>query len=203
MASVRQQLVEGVKKAAEDAVAKTGCSVNDLPEYFMAVKVADHIFDTMQTYAFTMEDSFQDLCEEIGIEELPEECRGSGRADLVLRGLKTGRVRHVVEFKRSIKKAEIKKDAIRLAKLCELAPEQHRIEKNFLVAVTHASDDVAVTREVEINEWLAAAEIQGVMVKTIEIDLSEYVSTRKKRNGELSGRELVGRVWQFKRNQSA
>lgn len=198
MASVRQQLVEGVKKAAEDAVAKTGCSVNDLPEYFMAVKVADHIFDTMQTYAFTMEDSFQTLCEEVGIEELPEECRGSGRADLVLRGLKTGHVRHVVEFKRSIKKAEIKKDAIRLAKLCELAPERHRIEKNFLVAVTHASDDVATERELEIRAWLDEAKLQDVAIKAIEIDLSNYSSTRAKRDGELSGRSLVGRIWQFK-----
>lgn len=200
MASVRQQLVEGVKKAAEEAVAKTGCSVNDLPEYFMAVKVADHVFDTMQTYAFTMEDSFQTLCEEVGIEQLPEECRGSGRADLVLRSLKTGRVRHVVEFKRSIKKAELKKDAIRLAKLCQLAPEQHRIEKNFLVAVTHASDGVAADRELEIREWLDEADLADVAVKAIEIDLSEYLSTKMKRNGEQSGRELVGRVWQFKYN---
>ncbi|QYK04740.1 hypothetical protein [Shewanella zhangzhouensis] len=200
MASIRQQLVEGVKKAAREAVDKTGCSVNDLPEYFMAVKVADHVYETMQTYAFTMEDSFQSICDEVGIEELPEECRGNGRADLVLRSVKTRRVRHVVEFKRSIKKAELKKDAIRLAKLCQHAPSQHRIEKNFLVAVTHASDDLAIAREDEIKEWLADSQIDDVAVKAIEIDLSDHSSTRFKRTGEISGRPLVGRLWQFKYN---
>ncbi len=202
MASVRQQLVEGVLEAAKEAMTKTGCSVNDLPEYFMAVKVADHIFDTMQTYAFTMEDSFQALCEEVGIEQLPEECRGSGRADLVLRDRKSRNVKHVVEFKRSIKKAELKKDAIRLAALCQQAPSGYLVEKNFLVAVTHASAELASYRDDEISDWLRDVELENVTVKSFPVDLSNFKSTRMTRNGELSGRKLVGRVWQFKYSPS-
>lgn len=165
----------------------------------MAVKVADYLHKEMQVITFTMEDSYQDLCKEIGVDNLSDEFRGNGRADLVLRS-KTGLVRHVIEFKRSIKKTEIKKDAIRLAKLCQQASARRRIEKNFLVAITHATVDLVVGREEEIRAWLSKARLKNIEVKTFDVNLGKFKSTRIKRNGEKSDSALVGRVWQFKYN---
>lgn len=197
MAWIHTVLQEGLERAAWDAEMMTGRSLNDLPEYYMAVKVAEHIAGSLTTYSFSLEDPIERLAAELGIENFPAEFRGGGNADLVLRSAKTGRLKHVVEFKRSISTGEIKKDALRLAKLCMEAPAGHRAEKNFLVAVSHMRERLKMVRAKDIQDWLKEADMEAITVKTFQPDFAGYMSTRTSRRDTREVKPLIGMVWQF------
>ena len=140
MKSVRKVLGLAIIDSACIAEDLTGKSINSLPEFFLAVKVAEYLHSHFETFTFSLEESLSRICEEIGIEHnnASNEFRidNRTRADLVLKHKKGNRIKHIVEFKRHLHASQIKKDALRLSWICTNAPAGHRTERNYLVAIT-------------------------------------------------------------------
>ena len=143
-----------------------------------------------------MEVNLRDICENAGIaiDQVPLEYRieGSKRADLVISNSRTGRYQHVIEFKRGSKGINLMKDAKRLAWLCQNADLGHKMEKNFLLAITAASRDVLERRSKAFGAMLDD-EFPYVSLKSEYIDLSTFKSTSPK----TKGKPLQAMVWEF------
>lgn len=197
MRSVRKVLAKALYDTSELAYELTGDSINALPEYFLSVKIAEHLHDHFHSFSFSMEDSIPELAEEIGmhIEDEPFEYRLTGKADLVVRSKKSRKLRHVVELKRSLGIDGIRNDALRLAWICANTPLGHRAEKNYLVVATHKSELFFIKRSQEIQKWINESIGEGIVEIVFEpVDLTFLTSTH--RNGR--GRSLFGGVWEFK-----
>lgn len=199
--SIRKALAEALLVAARQADEQTNKSLNTLPEYFINMKIADAVFSRFPTsYKYSLEDSLISIFDELDIDsnslvDLGPEFRltGNARTDLVLRS-KRGKIRHLVEFKRSIQTTQIKKDALRLAAICLKAPAEHRVEKNFLLAVSTYSPDVFMRRTDNIIGWLKEHGLDDISVQYQPVDLSFHTSQKA---GRSRGRPLYGGVWQF------
>lgn len=196
MRSIRKVLASGLESSCSVAQELTGKSVNALPEFFLAVKVAEYVKEHFTSFNFSLEDRMIDICNEVGIEykSAPAEVRIDKltRADLVLKSKKTNKIKHVVEFKRHISITQIKKDALRLAWLCASAPLGHRVEKNFLVVISHKAPSLFGKRTSDILSEVKKIS-PNVTVKFEAVDLSHYQSTHAKGGG----RNLYGGVWEF------
>lgn len=194
--STRKILGEALADAAKNAFAMTGKSINALPEYFLSVKVAEYLHGQLKTFTFSMEDSIADMAKEIGlnISEEPDCFRLNGKSDLILRGQKRKKLRHVVEFKRNLGLKGIGNDALRLAWICANTPKDHRAEKNFLVAVTHKSEKLFEKRTSDIEKLVFDKFGQKIQVIFEPVDLISLKSTHKKG----MGKPLFGGVWEFR-----
>lgn len=200
MRSIRKVLAEALKSSCESASILTGKSINALPEFFLAVKVAEYVNEHFSTFTFSMEDRMIHICNEVGIDykKADSEFRINklARADLVLKSKKSKKIKHVIEFKRNIKASQIRKDALRLAWLCASAPPGHKLEKNFLVVVSQLDPKVLDKRTFDISTLVE--EISPyITVKFESVDLSQYQSTRSKGQGK----QLSGGVWEFSYSQ--
>lgn len=198
--SIRKALIEALLIAAKQAEEQTNKKLNTLPEYFISMKIADAIFKRFPTsYKYSLEDSLQSVCQEIGMEndfldEIEPDFRlkGNARTDLVLRS-KAGKIRHLVELKRGLNTVQIKKDALRLAAICAYAPAGHRIEKNFLIAVSTYTPSVFTQRTEDIIKWLDEHNLNDISVQFQQADLSFHTSQK-----DCSfGKPLHGGIWQF------
>lgn len=184
-----------MKEASTNASAMTGESINALPEYFLSVKVAEHLHEHFKSFTFSMEDSISKMAEEIemDISDEPECFRLNGKADLIIRDQKSKRLKHLVEFKRSLGVKGIKKDVLRLSWICANTPKGHRAEKNFLVAVTHKPESFFKTRTSGIEKWVLEEFGHNIKVNFEPVDLSPLRSSHK--SG--FGKPLFGGVWEF------
>mgnify|MGYP005855085445 CR=1 FL=1 len=194
--SIRKLIVQKLPEIAETAETLTYRSLNHQPEYFLSLKVAEAIHEHFKGYVFSMEVNLQDICENVGIalNQLPLQYRIQGlkRADLVIRSSKSGRYRHVIEFKRGVKESNLMQDARRLAWLCQNVDLDHKMNKNFLVTITTSSMNVLNKRSKAINEMLNE-EFPDVSLKPEYIDLSAFKSSRPKGKGK----PLQAMVWEF------
>ncbi|TIC85194.1 hypothetical protein [Crenobacter intestini] len=199
MKTLRKELAKALHNAATKADQRIGKSLNDVPEYYMNVLIAEHVYDAFETYTFSLEDQLSDLAKDIGfaLDDLDEAYRGNGRVDLVFRSKRSKKVKHIVEMKRTLAAPALRSDALRLAMLCAKAPNGHRMEKNFLVAIGHHSADTAAQRAQEMQDWLAKSDAElgkCIEVRFEPVDFGELVSTR----GRGVDNPLVGGVWEFK-----
>lgn len=197
MRSVRKVLGKAVVNACQVAEDVTGKSINSLPEYFLAVKVAEYLNNHFSTFTFSMEEPLIDLCEEVGInhKNVGAEYRidNNTRADLVLKNKKSSTIKHIVEFKRYLHVGQLRKDALRLAWICANAPVGHRIERNFLVVVSHREQKAFQKINNDIEEWVS--EVSPILeVRYEPIDLSQFISTRPRGYGK----KLSGGVWEVR-----
>lgn len=196
MRSIRKVLAEALKNSCDLAQELTGKSINALPEFFLAVKVAEYVNEHFSTFNFSMEDRMIHICDEVGIDhkKTGAEFRINKltRADLVLKSKKSKKIKHVIEFKRNIKPAQIKKDSLRLAWLCASAPLGHKLEKNFLVVVSQLEQKILDKRTNEISNLVRNIS-PYITVKFEPVDLSQFQSTRSKGHGS----PLSGGVWEF------
>ena len=197
--SVRKVLARAVKVSAHSAYDLTGRSINDLPEYFLSVKVAEEVHKHFKSFTFSMETPMSQLVEETQM-DIEGECPslrlgGKGKVDMVIRGNKSNNVKHIVEFKKHIGVKEIEKDALRLAAICLCTPGGHKAEKNFLVVVTHRNEALLNVRDINIKALISEKFGEGTIKVTFEkIDLSPLKSTKS--NG--INWPLLGGVWEFK-----
>ncbi|WP_198782753.1 hypothetical protein [Shewanella putrefaciens] len=198
MASIRNEILNGIEHACEQAEKLTGHSVNRLPEYFLSVKVMDYLHAAFESFTYSMEEHLDRICEDAGydVSDVPEEYRISNltRADLVIQSKKSFRDRHIIEFKRSVSFKSLKKDVLRLAWMCAQAPDGHKLEKNFLAVVAHRDINHFDTRNGEI-EALVTEHFPDVKVKYSSNTLPEYKSTHPKKYGA----PLCSAVWEFTR----
>ncbi len=193
-------LAEALKKASEDVFKMTGKSINRVPEYFLSVKIAEHLHQHFETFTFSMEEQVQSLVKELNIDDSNEEdCfRLNGKVDLVLRHSKKGGVKHIVELKRTIGVNGIHKDVLRLAWICANTPPGHRAEKNFLVAVSNRPESLFNTRTQDIISWVNEEFGDVITVKFKRVDLSHLENT----NPNSKRKSLFGGVWELKYSES-
>ncbi|MBU0912048.1 MAG: hypothetical protein KKF22_05875 [Gammaproteobacteria bacterium] len=194
--SIRKVLGQAISEACIVANELTGKSVNALPEYFMAVKVAEYVNNHFSTFRFSMEDTLHNLCKEadINCEQIASEYRieKTTRADLILRNKSNNKIKHIIEFKRHLHTTQLKKDVVRLAWLCANAKAGHRLEKNFLVAVTHRKSELFHKRNEQIISWVK--EVSPDIAVKFEFVNTEFPSSHPKG----LGKKLCGGVWEFK-----
>ena len=194
--SMRKLIAAKLPDIAETAEVLTSRSLNHQPEYFLALKTAEAIHAHFKSYRFSMEVQLKDICEDadIHMEAVPAQYRINGlkRADLVVRHSKNGRYRHVVEFKRSGKQTSLMKDAKRLAWLCQNVQLGHKMEKNFLVAISTFGPNVLAKRTQAMAEMLEV-NFPYVILKDTYVDLEAFKSTSPK----TQGKPLHAMVWEF------
>lgn len=130
---------EALLEAHRDAVTHSRSSLNRMPEFFMAMRVADYFAMHFPSFGYRLEAQVKrtfkdgDLCDS-DIAQLchDQELRSDGRFDLVLLAGKRGKPAHVLEFKHGDKLEAVLLDIRRLAKVCELAGNS-RLKTNYLV----------------------------------------------------------------------
>lgn len=209
MRSIRKVLASALSESTVEAFKLTGKSINDLPEYFLSVKVAEKVYNHFKIFTFSMETTVGDLINEIDLEvqdsSYNSRLLGKGKVDMVIRSKKNKKVRHLVEFKRHIGLKGLIDDALRLSAVCIFSPPGHRTETNYLVAVTHRDEHILDKRREElqtvVNEQMEELGYEAGIVKvtfekvTFEDEYEKpLTSTKKSRVGS----QLQGGVWEFK-----
>lgn len=209
MRSIRKVLTVALSESALEAFELTDKSINDLPEYFLSVKVAEKVHFHFNTFTFSMETTVKELIEKIGLEveasSKDSRLLGQGKVDMVIRSAKSKRVRHLVEFKRHIGLKGLKADALRLSAVCIFSPLGHRTETNYLVAVTHRDESLLHSRTKEmqqaVDQLMDELGYEAGIVKVtfekaelLDEDSKPLLSTKKTRRNF----PLYGGVWEFK-----
>lgn len=140
-------IMDALLEAHEDAKQLSDSALHKMPEFFMAIRVADYFATHFINFGYRLEAQVKRTFEGADlwhqdIEQLLDdpEVRSNGRFDLVLRTGKKGRPAHVLEFKRGTKVESLLKDARRLAKICEHAGTE-RLRTNYLVFTRRCSVD--------------------------------------------------------------
>lgn len=137
---------DAMLQAHQDAVSLSRSSLNRMPEYFMAVRVADYFARHFVNFGYRLEAPVKRTFDEADLrysrEELLEdpELRPNGRFDLVLHTGKSGRPAHVIEFKRGARLEHLWPDVRRLARVCEYAGPK-RLRTNYLVVTRRCAAD--------------------------------------------------------------
>lgn len=196
MRSIRKVLASALENSCAVATELTGKSINALPEFFLAVKVAEFVNEHFSTFTFSIEERLFSICEEVGIDcELADPLYRIDkltRADLVLKSKKSKKIKHVIEFKRHLNTSQIRKDTLRLAWLCASAPLGHRLEKNFLVVISHRDSSLFDKRTLDIHNWVNEVS-PHIKVNFEAVDLTRFQSTHVKG----LGRNLLGGIWEL------
>lgn len=209
MRAIRKVLASALSESSAEAFKLTGKSINDLPEYFLSVKVAEKVHDHFKIFTFSMETTVGELIDEVDLEvedsSYNSRLLGKGKVDMVIRSKKSKKVRHLVEFKRHIGLKGLIADALRLSAVCIFSPPGHRTETNYLVAVTHRSEHLLDKRRDElqavVDEQMEELGYEAGIVKVtfekamfVDEDNKPLTSTKRSRTGS----ELQGGVWEFK-----
>ncbi|MBK3446340.1 hypothetical protein [Pseudomonas lactis] len=141
-------IVEGLFHASNMALKHADMPLSRMPEYFMAVHVAQHIAKSFANFGYRLEASVKQTLSDAGVDESEiddllkiDDLRGNGRFDLVLRTDKRGMPAHVMEFKRGSRSAHLAKDLIRLAHVTKTVHAGARLETNYLVFTTKKSQE--------------------------------------------------------------
>ena len=197
--TIKSEIFKGIIEAAQYANDNIKSSINDLPEYYLSVKVAEHVCTTFKSMTFTMEDSVKKFSLGSGrlydVEGHDDKFRlTKGKIDLSIRKKTSNKkIAHFIEFKRSLGKNGLIADALRLAWICRYTVAGHRTERNFLAVVSHAERTLFDTRNKQIVK-----EIKSIFGKRINIKfeckaLPGCKSTKKQR----FDKQLYVALWQF------
>lgn len=180
--SIRKLIAAKLPEIAVHAEDMTGISLDRQPEYFMSLKIAEAIHDHFKNYTFAVEASLSEICRETGIDPSQAEkhfrVSGQGKADIAVRHSRQGKYRHIIECKRRVMNTEaLLQDARRLAWLCANVSLGHRMEKNFLVAITTISQKKLEERVAAISNMLHD-EFDGISLKVSYCDMDHLLSTK-------------------------
>lgn len=140
-------IIEGLLHASDMALKHADMPLSRMPEYFMAVHVAQHVARSFSNFGFRLEASVKQTLADAGVDETEiddllgnDELRGNGRFDLVLR-TGNGTPAHVMEFKRGSRSAHLANDLARLAYVTRTVHAGARLETNYLVFTTKKSEE--------------------------------------------------------------
>jgi hypothetical protein len=141
-------IVEGLIHASDMALTHADMPLSRMPEYFMAVHVAQHVAASFANFGYRMEASVKQTLADAGVDEEEiddllsnDDLRGNGRFDLVLKTGKTGTPAHILEFKRGSRSAHLTKDLDRLYYVTRTVHAGARLETNYLVFTTKKSKE--------------------------------------------------------------
>ncbi|MBH3383223.1 hypothetical protein I5S53_04430 [Pseudomonas juntendi] len=137
------QIIEGLLKASDKANKNAQLPLARMPEYFMAVHVAEHFANEFANFGYHLEASVKQTLSDAGVDESEiedllqdENLRGNGRFDLVIRTGKKNLPAHILEFKRGARSAHLLKDFERLAYVSKIAHDGEKLKTNYMVFTT-------------------------------------------------------------------
>ncbi|WP_143503725.1 hypothetical protein [Pseudomonas sp. ATCC PTA-122608] len=140
-------IMQALTRASDMAVEHSDMPLSRMPEYFMAVHVANHFADSFSNFGYRLEASVKDTLLDAGVSEGDindllenERLRGNGRFDLVLRTGRRGVPAHVVEFKRGSRNSHLYKDLVRLSYVSNTVRDDQRLVTNYLVFTTKKTE---------------------------------------------------------------
>lgn len=132
-------IMDALLDAHDDAQRLSRSSLHRMPEFFMAMRVADYFAEHFDNFGYRLEAQVRRTFEasdmQVGdITELLQEpdLRPNGRFDLVLHKGKSGRTAHLMEFKRGDAIRGLISDIRRLAKVSRHAG-RYSLKTNYLV----------------------------------------------------------------------
>jgi len=185
-----QAIQDALQQAHQDAVDLSLSSLNRMPEYFMAVRVADYFANHFLNFGYRLEAqvkrTFDDADLRYRREELLEDpdLRPNGRFDLVLHKGRSGRPAHVIEFKRGARLEHLWPDFRRLARVCEYAGHKS-LQTNYLVLTCRCAADGSGFEAVENRLLEALADLPEVEAALLSSEpMTPYI--------DRDGTEVVG-----------
>lgn len=132
-------IMEALLAAHDDAQRLSRSSLHRMPEFFMAIRVADYFAVHFDNFGYRLEAQVKRTLEasDMQVDDIAEllrepDLRPDGRFDLVLHTGKRGRTAHILEFKRGDAMRGLISDIRRLAKVSRHA-ERHSLKTNYLV----------------------------------------------------------------------
>lgn len=131
-------LLESMTEAAKKYyVMSHGLNIRKAPEYLLVVESANRISRKFTQLGYKLEMPVNTLLDDTLIEyEIDDLGIMDGRFDLVLTSRKSGRPRHIVEFKRTLKATALKKDIERICEIARASRDDSRLETGFVAVVT-------------------------------------------------------------------
>ncbi|MCL5425612.1 MAG: hypothetical protein M1154_08280 [Gammaproteobacteria bacterium] len=177
--STRLEAIENALLTAhQDALRYSHSSLHRMPEYFMAMRVADYFATHFINFSYRLEAQVKRTFEESDIQTrniqrlLAEpDLRPEGRFDLVLRKGKQGRTAHIIEFKRGDSTRGLIGDIRRLAKVSQHAGH-HSLKTNYVVLTRRCPPNTDTTDRM-IKRLNIALEKAGLLEIDIELVSSE------------------------------
>lgn len=147
-ASRMAAILEALSEASDLAISQCDTPLGRMPEYFMAVHVANHFAKKFVNFGYRLEASVKETLADAGVDDAEiddlleiDHLRGNGRFDLVLRTGRRGIPAHVVEFKRGSRSAHLFGDLKRLSYVSMAVHDASRLKTNYLVFTTRKSQD--------------------------------------------------------------
>ena len=132
-------IMEALLAAHDDAQRLSRSSLHRMPEFFMAMRVADYFAVHFDNFGYRLEAQVKRTFEasDMRVDDITEllqepDLRADGRFDLVLHTGKRGRTAHILEFKRGDAMRGLISDIRRLAKVSRHAG-RHSLKTNYLV----------------------------------------------------------------------
>lgn len=193
----RQAIIDALVFAHESAQQRCSTSLNRMPEYYMAMHVADYFADNFLNFGYRLEPqvkrTFQNAHlwhEEAESLNSDPDIRANGRFDLVLYNIKRDRPAHVIEFKRGSKLDSLRSDMKRLASVCFHAGHKS-LETNYLVLIRKCPKSLARLKEAEQVLENELDSIDGVNYK---ITFSDPLSPVVNREHEIV-EDATFRIW--------
>ncbi|MFG6176443.1 hypothetical protein ACGTN6_04275 [Halomonas sp. THAF12] len=193
-----EAIFQALQDAHLDAAEQSQTSLNRMPEYFMAVRVADHFARHFRNFGYRLEPQVKQTFEDSDLwhsasEELGKDpdLRPDGRFDLVLRTGKRNRPAHVLEFKRGGKLEALSHDLRRLAAVCRHAGTE-RLKTNYLV-FTRKCRGTAAGDEQDIERLRSTlADLEGIQGSVHASDpLTPFINRHQERVSGAAFRVIV------------
>jgi hypothetical protein len=116
-------------------------NIRKAPEYFLNIYIVRQICEAFQPIGYRLEMPVNELLNilELDNEFIDESIRAKGKFDILLTSRKSGRPRHIIEVKRTLKLDQICKEARRLMALASSPHENKRLKSGFIAAVAKIS----------------------------------------------------------------
>lgn len=191
-------IIDALLAAHDDAQNLSLSSLNRMPEFFMAVRVADYFAEHFINFGYRLESSVKRTLEASemradDIEELLQDpdLRSDGRFDLVLHTGKKGKTAHIIEFKRGDAMRGLITDIRRLAKVSAQA-ERHSLKTNYLVLTRRCPAEKDTTDRL-LERLNTALEADGLGDTDINLVYSKPLGPSLDSNHEL----VAGRAFQI------
>lgn len=152
--NIQDVIIDTLLELAFTSVEYSKITIRKAPEYLLTVSIAQALANKFENIGYQLEMSVSKLLNRMEVAEFldPLSLRSNGRVDILLTSRKSGKPRHIIEVKRTLKIKYLLKDVQRIK---ALSLEQHgskRLQTGYLVAISDTRCDEK--REALINDRL-------------------------------------------------
>jgi len=183
-------LIEMLEKIDENSKEETLKSLNHLPEYYLNVKLSDHLYE--DGYGFEIEKPTREVARELDIETLGDDKFidevmrkriRNGRVDLVVMTKEKRSIRHIIELKIGAGEADAKFDVDRLVWFSRFSKKKSMLRSFYIFSTSKGRETVHNTIERIENSFMDDSYNDNVTLK-YDSFLSGKASTREKSEGK-------------------